>query len=193
MTPSPPVPDRFPREGPGGDTEFTVRPLQHEDRSRVCTLVTGRWGDVTMVSRGRVHRLDELPGLIAERTRDRACLGLLTFRVIPGVFEPSALPGGGAARSAQEAIVTQGRYKSSNGTCVEIVSLESFQEGRGVGSALLAAVEAQNRKEGAKRLWLVTSNDNLRALRFYQKRGGGLQVCIREPSTRHGASSRSFP
>jgi GNAT superfamily N-acetyltransferase len=36
----------------------------------------------------------------------------------------------------------------------------------GVGTALLAAVERK-----ARRLWLLTTNDNVDALRFYQRRG----------------------
>jgi GNAT superfamily N-acetyltransferase len=42
---------------------------------------------------------------------------------------------------------------------------------RGVGSALLAAAIDLARAVGAHRLWLVTTNDNLDALRFYQRRG----------------------
>jgi ribosomal protein S18 acetylase RimI-like enzyme len=40
-----------------------------------------------------------------------------------------------------------------------------------VGSALIAAVRAAAQAAGCRRLWLVTTNDNTRALRFYQKRG----------------------
>ena len=57
------------------------------------------------------------------------------------------------------------------GPACELVTLEAFREGQGVGSALLAAVVARARRGGCERLWLVTTNDNLRALRFYQRRG----------------------
>jgi RimJ/RimL family protein N-acetyltransferase len=40
-----------------------------------------------------------------------------------------------------------------------------------VGGALLEAMAERARQEGARRLWLVTTNDNIRAIRFYQKRG----------------------
>ncbi len=53
----------------------------------------------------------------------------------------------------------------------EIVTLNSLQEGAGVGAALVAAVRDAARAAGCRRLWLVTSNDNLEALRFWQKRG----------------------
>ncbi|MGW5673206.1 GNAT family N-acetyltransferase [Micromonospora sp. NPDC003776] len=54
---------------------------------------------------------------------------------------------------------------------LEVVSLAATSHGLGAGSALLAAAEAVAVAAGAARLWLVTSNDNLSALRFYQRRG----------------------
>jgi ribosomal protein S18 acetylase RimI-like enzyme len=48
--------------------------------------------------------------------------------------------------------------------------LNSLIEGRGIGSALLA--EARRMAEVSKRrLWLITTNENLRAIAFYQRRG----------------------
>ena len=53
----------------------------------------------------------------------------------------------------------------------EIVSIDSVREGAGVGTALIEqAVEAARRK-GCRRIFLITTNDNLNALGFYQKRG----------------------
>jgi Acetyltransferase (GNAT) family len=49
--------------------------------------------------------------------------------------------------------------------------LDAFLEGHGVGSALLAAVTDESKRQGSQRLWLITTNDNLKALRFYQRRG----------------------
>jgi DNA-3-methyladenine glycosylase I len=53
----------------------------------------------------------------------------------------------------------------------EIVSLNSLVEGCGIGTALIAAVREAARDAGCIRLWLVTTNDNLRAQAFYHKRG----------------------
>ena len=61
-------------------------------------------------------------------------------------------------------------YALERGEC-ELVSLDSLDEGSGVGSALLDAVAERAREEGARRLWLVTTNDNLSGLGFYQRRG----------------------
>lgn len=61
-------------------------------------------------------------------------------------------------------------YRLDEGAC-EVVTLNSLSERRGVGTALLQAVYETARKAGCKRVWLVTTNDNLEALRFYQRRG----------------------
>lgn len=58
-----------------------------------------------------------------------------------------------------------------DGNACELVTLEAFRRREGIGSALLAGVAAEAARRGATRLWLVTTNDNLRALRFYQRRG----------------------
>nr|WP_311202400.1 GNAT family N-acetyltransferase [Micromonospora chalcea] len=54
---------------------------------------------------------------------------------------------------------------------LEVVSLAASVSGNGAGTALLAAAEEAARAAGADRIWLVTTNDNLGALRFYQRRG----------------------
>ncbi len=64
----------------------------------------------------------------------------------------------------------------------EIVSLDSTRPG--VGTALMEAVKAYARQEGCTRLWLITTNDNMHALRFYQKRGYVLFAVHRDAVTR---------
>ena len=56
------------------------------------------------------------------------------------------------------------------GSECEIVTLSSELENRGIGTALVAAVRETAAASGCGRLWLSTTNDNLHALRFYQKR-----------------------
>jgi len=53
----------------------------------------------------------------------------------------------------------------------EIITMNALEEGAGIGSALLEAVKSKAAHAGCKRLWLVTTNDNLTALRFYQEKG----------------------
>jgi GNAT superfamily N-acetyltransferase len=58
------------------------------------------------------------------------------------------------------------------GDVLEVVSVASAGGGgEGAGSALLAAAVDEARSQGLRRLWLITTNDNLPALRFYQRRG----------------------
>jgi ribosomal protein S18 acetylase RimI-like enzyme len=57
-----------------------------------------------------------------------------------------------------------------DGEC-EVTSLDSLREGRGIGSALIDQAIAEAHTRDCKRLFLITTNDNLRALGFYQKRG----------------------
>jgi ribosomal protein S18 acetylase RimI-like enzyme len=53
------------------------------------------------------------------------------------------------------------------GDALEVVTLDGFVENLGVGTALLEAAVAQARHLGLRRAWLITSNDNMRAIRFY--------------------------
>lgn len=54
---------------------------------------------------------------------------------------------------------------------LEIVSLDAVVRRSGVGSSLMTAATEAAKQAGAERIWLVTTNDNLDALRFYQRRG----------------------
>jgi len=53
----------------------------------------------------------------------------------------------------------------------EVTSLDSLREGQGIGTTLLKAILEESRTRVCKRLFLITTNDNLNALGFYQKRG----------------------
>ncbi|MBL8130338.1 MAG: GNAT family N-acetyltransferase [Anaerolineae bacterium] len=57
------------------------------------------------------------------------------------------------------------------GGSMEITSLFSIMDGIGVGTALIQAALDGARQMGLRRVWLVTTNDNTRAMRFYQRRG----------------------
>ncbi len=61
-------------------------------------------------------------------------------------------------------------YKVLDGEC-EIVSLDSLREGEGIGTSLIERVAQEARGAGCIRVFLITTNDNLEALGFYQKRG----------------------
>ena len=76
------------------------------------------------------------------------------------------LPGFAALRGSEPVgLVT---YRMGDGVC-EIISLDSLLEGQGIGTALIRAVQAAAAAAGCRRLWLVTANDNLLVIGFYQK------------------------
>lgn len=56
------------------------------------------------------------------------------------------------------------------GEC-EVVTLSAVEEGRGIATRLLEAASSEARSRGLQRMKLTTTNDNLRALALYQKRG----------------------
>jgi 2-oxo-4-hydroxy-4-carboxy--5-ureidoimidazoline (OHCU) decarboxylase/GNAT superfamily N-acetyltransferase len=58
-----------------------------------------------------------------------------------------------------------------DGDQMEALTVHAQASGHGAGSALLAAAVEEARRAGARRLWLVTTNDNLHAIRFYLRRG----------------------
>jgi len=57
-----------------------------------------------------------------------------------------------------------------------MITLDSLKEGKGMGTKLVEKVKRVAKKANYKRIWLITTNDNLRALRFWQKRG----FCIKK-------------
>ncbi len=54
---------------------------------------------------------------------------------------------------------------------LRVLVVDEAVRGRGVGTALLAAAEARLGAVAVRRAWLVTTNDNVDALAFYQRRG----------------------
>ena len=69
-------------------------------------------------------------------------------------------------------------YNIENNQC-EVVLLESFIEKKGIGSTLMGHIKEIAVFKGCKRIWLITTNDNLAAIRFYQLRGYSLVAIYR--------------
>ena len=61
-------------------------------------------------------------------------------------------------------------YNIDHSEC-EIVTLNSLEENKGVGTALLKAVYSVAKARKCHRLWLITTNDDIDAIRFYQIKG----------------------
>ena len=105
---------------------------------------------------------DWVERLIVERWGD----SIVTGR--GGVWHPSELPGFAALRGGDcVGVVT---YEIDGDAC-EVVTIDALEEGHGIGTALLNAVVEAAREAGCARVQLLTTNNNLRALAFYQKRG----------------------
>lgn len=95
--------------------------------------------------------------------------GTTEMVISSGVYDCSQLEGFAYVNDRQEVIglIT---YVIRKQEC-EIISLDSLVEGKGIGSGLLQAVEQIALDHGCTSMTLITTNDNLPELKFYQKRG----------------------
>lgn len=118
-------------------SRLSVRAYDRESDATWLRATADAVGGASVVSRGVLHHLTELPGFVALAGGERT--GFAMYR--------------------------------TEGTACELVAIEATRRQRGAGTALLGAVEDAARGAGCRRLWLVTTNDNLDALRFYQRRG----------------------
>lgn len=121
--------------------EVRVRPAEPADRAAVDAIHTQAWGGPYVVAHGTRYDLRTLPTLVA-------------------------VGGPGSAETVAGALAWR-----LDGRGLEVASIVAKSPGGGAGGALLAGAVATARQHGARRLWLVTTNDNLPALRFYQRRG----------------------
>jgi GNAT superfamily N-acetyltransferase len=84
------------------------------------------------------------------------------------IYYPAFLPG--FAALFEKDLVGLLTYNISGKEC-EIITLNSWRENLGVGTALVDAARQTAHQAGCNRLEVVTTNNNVHALRFYQKRG----------------------
>jgi ribosomal protein S18 acetylase RimI-like enzyme len=84
------------------------------------------------------------------------------------VYQGDRLPGFVALRN--EAAVGLITYRITGDSC-EILTLNSLVETAGIGTGLITVVKREAESAGCRRLWLVTTNDNRAAVRFYENRG----------------------
>ena len=96
-------------------------------------------------------------------------------------YYPHELPG--FAAIDDDSPVRLLTYHIADDAC-EIVTLNSVNPGLGIGTALVDAVKRKARLLNCTRLWLITTNDNIDALLFYQKRGFVLEKLHRDAVTR---------
>lgn len=84
------------------------------------------------------------------------------------VHQPAELPGFIAMEDGER--VGLATFRIADGEC-ELVTVDALCQWCGVGTALLEAVEKAARAEGCAKIWLITTNDNIDGLRFFQRRG----------------------
>ena len=86
-------------------------------------------------------------------------------------YRPSELPGFIAyQKDNPEEWLGLVTYTINNNEC-EIVTINAVNQYEGIGTTVLQFVKQTAIEASCKRLWLITTNDNIDALRFYQKRG----------------------
>ena len=86
-----------------------------------------------------------------------------------GQYDCSALPG--FAYIEQHNITGIITYTIEANT-LRVISLDALQENKGIGSRLLREVErVATTHDNIKHITVTTTNDNIRALHFYQRRG----------------------
>jgi ribosomal protein S18 acetylase RimI-like enzyme len=125
-----------------------------------------------------------LPALIRERWGDEIIVILGT------IYRPAELPG--FAVEAAGNVVGFATYQITGANC-ELVSLASLRPNQGIGTALLDHVHTAARATGCSRAWLITTNDNLHALGFYQRRGYALAALYRDAVTVARAIKPAIP
>lgn len=126
---------------------FYIRPITAEDRLWVKTVLANLWGSEKIVYAEKVFDASSLQGFIAEKDNRR--VGLLTYNYI-NQHEKS--------------------FQHDKLIC-QIISLNALTPGQGIGSALIEGVVQEAKKQQCKKIMVITTNDNLNALKFYQKRG----------------------
>ncbi len=128
--------------------DFYIRALKPEDRNWVADYLDRHWMSTKIVSRGQVYYAHLLPG----------------FAAFPGSSEEDADPEAKAI-----ALLTYRMVEDQPE--VEIITINSDEVQKGVGTALIETVRVVATENGIKRIWVMTTNDNIDAIRFYQRRG----------------------
>lgn len=116
---------------------MTIRKTNSSDQEWIRNLFTKNWGSDFIISRGKIHKPENLEGFVVEENGEK--VGLATIFI--------------------------------ENDEMELVTIDSLKQGKGIGKILLNKVINTAKERKLKRLWLITTNDNLNALKFYQKNG----------------------
>ena len=70
----------------------------------------------------------------------------------------------------KDKLIGIGLYYIKDSEC-EIVLLETFIQNKGIGTQIIEKIREITKKNNCSRLWLITTNDNIDAIKFYQRKG----------------------
>ena len=124
----------------------------------------------------RIREMDESDRPWVERLLEEEWGGV-TVVSRGQIHDPTILPGFIALDGKRP--VGLATYLIEGDFC-ELVTLNSLQQGKGIGTRLVLRVKEAAISAGCRRLWLITTNDNTPALRFYQRRGFRLVALHRD-------------
>jgi GNAT superfamily N-acetyltransferase len=116
---------------------YRVRRLRALDRDFVMDFLDTNHVSPAVVSRGRLHAADSLPGFVALHDSDP--VGLLVYTLVESELE--------------------------------IIILHTVEDRIGLGSSLLREAKKAARRHDCRRVWVVVTNDNTKAMGFYQRNG----------------------
>jgi len=126
-----------------------------------------------------VHGADDADELLRLRNRVRSTWGDLVARR-GAVVDPAEGELLGAYLDHE--IIGVASYAIDGDEC-EVVAIEAYQQRHGIATALMDAIRARARTAGCRRLWLVSTNDNVPAIAFYQQWGMDLAAYRRDAVT----------
>ena len=132
-----------------------IRPDNASDRDWIACTLAQRWGSTTIVARGRLCDAASLAALVAV---DTTC-----------EHEPERV-----------GLLTYRLDREG----LEVVTIDALKTGAGIGTALLSSGVRIARNAGAGRVWLITTNDNLRAISLYERKGFRVIAVHKGGSTR---------
>lgn len=89
------------------------------------------------------------------------------------VYTPSLLSGLLAIQEEQPVGLLT--YKIEENIC-KIVTLNAIEMHKGIGTALIEEIIRLSKEKGLQEISVITTNDNIDGLRFYQKRGFAIKV-----------------
>jgi N-acetylglutamate synthase-like GNAT family acetyltransferase len=111
--------------------------IRNADKEIIEKYLWEYWGSDRIVTKGRIHKPEDLSGFCAYYKKNLA--GLITYRI--------------------------------SGLELEIVTLNSLIENRGIGIVLIKRVRETALLKNLRRIWLITTNDNQKAIKYYTNRG----------------------